>query len=67
MSTRIWYFLIILSCTLPSLAFPGWNIKEKDRQALNVKMDRQKLRQKTDFVTDRSAKMLVQPKTEKVA
>lgn len=58
--------LLVLAFLFPALASGGWNITEKERRALNDRMDRQQLRRKSDFVTDRSAKMLVQPKTEKV-
>ena len=44
----------------------GWNITEKDRRKQNDKYDKKKLRQKTEFVTDLSTKMLEQPKEERV-
>ena len=65
MLNRLCALMIALLLVFPALAFSGWNIKEKDRQMLNDKMDTMKLRQKTDFVTDRSDKMLARPVTDK--
>ena len=49
-----------------SAAYCGWNITEKDRKASNDKFDKTNLRAKTDFVSDRSEKMLIEPKEENV-
>lgn len=65
---RKWFtmWMLALLVALPGIAFSGWNMTEKERKALNDKLDTQNLRQKTDFITDRSEKMLIEPKEEVV-
>jgi hypothetical protein len=63
-----WNIIVIaaLIFVFPLSAFAGWNITEKQRREVNDRMDRMNLRKKTEFVTDRSPRMLVEPKEEQV-
>ncbi len=66
MHTRHAILALALLLALPAVAFSGWNITEKERRIQNDRLDRLNLRTKTDFVSDRSDKMLVEPKEEQV-
>ncbi|MBN1293539.1 MAG: hypothetical protein JXB48_16990 [Candidatus Latescibacteria bacterium] len=59
-------FSLLLLCFFITAVYAGWNMTEDERRIQNDKYDKLKLRQKTDFVTDKSEKMLVQPAEEDV-
>ena len=57
---------VIFALIISFNAFSGYNMTEKERKEFNEKYDKKNLRQKTDFVVDRSEKMLIQPEEEQV-
>jgi len=61
------YFVLILVFFISVNAFSDENISkvEKKRRAQNKKYDRFKLREKNDFVSDRSEKFLIEPKDKR--
>ncbi len=57
--------LAVFVSVTPSRA--GWNMTERERREQNDRLDRENLRNRTDFTVDSSPTMLRQPPGEKVA
>ncbi|MCE5251862.1 hypothetical protein LLG96_16770 [bacterium] len=59
-------FVLLLMLAIAVNGFAGWNMTEKQRRKYNDELDKLHLRQNTGFVSDKSDKMLREPKEEHV-